>query len=52
MTTWISAPDPKTPGHWQIVTSAGQTVVYGLTKLDAENFVEQRNKEQKKKGKK
>ena len=52
MTTWISTTDPQNPGQWRIVTSEGRTIVFGLSKKDADSFVEQRNKEQKKKVKK
>lgn len=52
MTTWFSQPDPDNPGHWRIVNNAnGKTVVYGLSRQDADSFVERRNKQERKRQK-
>lgn len=52
MTIWRSEPDPENRGHWRIVNNAnGKTVVYGLSKIDADSFVERRNKQERKRQK-
>ena len=52
MTLWKAEPDPTNLGHWRIINASTlKTIVYGLTKLDAEAFAERRNKEQAKRQK-
>lgn len=49
MTTWKAEPDSTNPGHWRIIiTETRKTICYGLSQRDAELFVSQRNKKQKK----
>lgn len=49
MTTWKAEQDPHNPGHWRIVNATtGKTVVYGLSKRDAECFANRRNQQENK----
>lgn len=52
MTLWKATEDPHNPGHWRIINAdTGKTIVYGLSKMDAEAFAERRNKQQAKRQK-
>lgn len=52
MTPWKYVPDPNNPGQWKIINSATlKTIVYGLTKIDADSFADRRNKQQEKREK-
>jgi len=47
-TTFRSEPDPQNNGCWRIVNATTNVILaHGMTKADADSFVEKKNKQKK-----